>query len=382
MGVFIILVILALLGVVFFLSYLSYRTSNFPVFRNMTGGRKKRAWLICFLIYLAVCAALTLTLNLVNTVICLVHLGGFWLLSELVFLIIRKKRYGPDSKAASAIPLFTWLPGVCAIIFTVCYMLVAWYLCTSVREKDYTIESDHLKGDLRIVQFADSHVGATFDAEGLHNYVLEINALNPDIVLITGDFVDDDTSREDMLGSCEALGDLNTKYGVFFSYGNHDKGYFSEEARGWSNSDLYESLVKNGVIVLQDDVQLVDGRFYVIGRQDKSESYRGVIRKTPAELMEGLDPDLYKIVLDHQPAEYREEALAGADLVLSGHTHGGQFFPFNQMGVLTGEYDRSYGHEQRDHTDFIVTSGISDWSLIFKTGCRSEYVVIDIHGTA
>ena len=53
MGVFIILVILALLGVVFFLSYLSYRTSNFPVFRNMTGGRKKRAWLICFLIYLA-----------------------------------------------------------------------------------------------------------------------------------------------------------------------------------------------------------------------------------------------------------------------------------------------------------------------------------------
>jgi predicted MPP superfamily phosphohydrolase len=140
--------------------------------------------------------------------------------------------------------------------------------------------------------------------------------------------------------------------------------------------------VKNGVIVLQDDVQLVDGRFYVIGRQDKSESYRGVIRKTPAELMEGLDPDLYKIVLDHQPVEYREEALAGADLVLSGHTHGGQFFPFNQMGVLTGEYDRSYGHEQRDHTDFIVTSGISDWSLIFKTGCRSEYVVIDIHGTA
>ena len=111
MGVFIILVILALLGVVFFLSYLSYRTSNFPVFRNMTGGRKKRAWLICFLIYLAVCAALTLTLNLVNTVICLVHLGGFWLLSELVFLIIRRRRYPVENEELDRLAVRTFKDG-------------------------------------------------------------------------------------------------------------------------------------------------------------------------------------------------------------------------------------------------------------------------------
>ena len=67
--------------------------------------------------------------------------------------------------------------------------------------------------------------------------------------------------------------------------------------------------------------------------------------------------------------------------MLSGHSHGGQFFPFNNIGVLTRQYDRSYGYERREGTDFIVTSGISDWSLIFKTGCKSEYVVIDVHGT-
>jgi predicted MPP superfamily phosphohydrolase len=59
---------------------------------------------------------------------------------------------------------------------------------------------------------------------------------------------------------------------------------------------------------------------------------------------------------------------------------GGQFFPFNNIGVLTRQYDRSYGLERRGNTDYIVTSGISDWNLIFKTGCRSEYVVIDVHG--
>jgi predicted MPP superfamily phosphohydrolase len=92
-----------------------------------------------------------------------------------------------------------------------------------------------------------------------------------------------------------------------------------------------ENLAKNDVIVLQDEVRLIDDRFYVIGRQDKSEEDRGAGRKTPAQLMEGLEPDLYRIVLDHQPCEYDQEEAAGASLVLSGHTHGGQFFPFNDI---------------------------------------------------
>lgn len=384
-GVIAFLLVLAILGIIFFLGYLSLRTADFPIVRRMTGGSKKKGMLLCFLFYLAVSAVLTLTMGIVNTVICIIHLGGFWLLSELLFRIIRiirGRKSGEGQAASSSRSMYTWLPGICAIIFTIIYMTIAWYLCNHVVEKNYTLESDTLKGDLRVVQIADSHLGTTFDADGLHDYVLKINDLHPDVVVITGDFVDDDTSREDMIKGCEALGDLRTKYGVYFTYGNHDKGYFSEKAKGWTNEELQENLEKNGVVVMQDDVQLIDDRFYIIGRQDKSEESRGEVRKTPAELMEGLDPDLYKIVLDHQPLEYDEEALAGADLVLSGHTHGGQFFPVNQMGVMTKQFDRSYGHEKRDHTDFIVTSGISDWRLLFKTGCQSEYVVADIHGTA
>ena len=70
------------------------------------------------------------------------------------------------------------------------------------------------------------------------------------------------------------------------------------------------------------------------------------------------------------------------DLVLSGHTHGGQLFPLMTIENLTKMTpdDHVYGYEQRENTNFIVTSGISDWAIKFKTGCKSEYLMIDIEG--
>ena len=370
MGAFQAIAYSVLASIIFCIGYISFRTARFPAVQMITGGRRWLAVLLCAALYLVIGYILYRVMNGVNAAIVSIHFGGFWLLCELLFLILRKITHKPAP---------VWAPGVFAILFTVCYMIAAWYLCSHVWEKDYSLENNRLKGNLRIIQFADSHVGTTFHAQGLHDYVEKINALHPDIVVITGDFVDDSTTREDMIGSCEALGDLETKYGVFFSYGNHDKGYYAE--KGWNNDDLLEHLAKNNVTVLQDEALLIDKRFYVIGRQDRfAAMWGGSSRKTPAELTDGLDPDLYKVVLDHQPVEYDEEAKADVDLVLSGHTHGGQFFPFNNTGVLTHEYDRSYGHEKRGTTDFIVTSGISDWALIFKTGCRSEYVVVDVHG--
>ena len=86
-------------------------------------------------------------------------------------------------------------------------------------------------------------------------------------------------------------------------------------------------------------------------------------------------------MLDHQPSDFAREAAAGADLVLCGHTHGGQFIPIRRAGELLGVNDRTYGYERRGGTDFIVSSGISNWTFRFKTGCFSEYVVIDVAGT-
>ena len=113
-----------------------------------------------------------------------------------------------------------------------------------------------------------------------------------------------------------------------------------------------------------------------MGRADASN--RG--RKSIEDLTKDIDPGKYIIVLNHQPTDYDNEAASNVDLVLSGHTHGGQFFPMTLFGNSFGGNDRAYGHEKRNGTDFIVTSGIADWELKFKTGTKSEYVVINVKG--
>ena len=203
---------------------------------------------------------------------------------------------------------------------------------------------------------------------------------NADAVFIVGDFVDDDTSKEDMIASCRLMAELKAPYGVYFVLGNHDRGYYGSARRGFSVTELTDELQKNGVTVLKDQIVSAGG-INVAGRLDYSvvREQHGT-RLSPAELMAKAAPGGYTVVLDHQPVEYDLLGASGADLVLSGHTHGGQLFPLNQVGRMIGAVDRVYGHEKRGAADFIVTSGISNWALKFKTGTRSEYVVINIKG--
>ena len=170
---------------------------------------------------------------------------------------------------------------------------------------------------------------------------------NPDIVLIAGDFVDDGTTRQQMVEACRALGSLQTTYGVYFASGNHDKGYHDPAARGFTGDDLITELKKNNVKVLQDENTLIDNRFYIIGRKDFSEILRGNPRQSMNELLQNLNKEKFSIILDHQPNDYNNQTDAEADLVLSGHTHGGQLFPLNKVGEWIGANDKTYGYEKR-----------------------------------
>ena len=132
---------------------------------------------------------------------------------------------------------------------------------------------------------------------------------------------------------------------------------------------------ENRVHILEDEVAVVGG-LCIVGRRDASFGPRAEL----ATLLENVDPEKYIIVLDHEPTDYENEAATAADLVVSGHTHGGQLIPLGTVGELFAGNDRTYGVEKRNGTDFIVTSGISDWALHFKTGTRSEYVIITLNG--
>lgn len=373
---------------------------------------KDRKWL-GILISVATCAVfiliLSLTMGYINAIIVTIYMILFWLVCELVFWLAgkvknRTKLAADDTTKSNTIQndiaenntaesnmeigvktqkRKIYYAGITAIVVTIVYMSWGWYQAHNVWQKDYTIHTDKAVGSIKLALIADSHTGTTFDGDGFAEHVKEIQAQKPDAVLIAGDFVDDDTSLSDMKKCCEALGTLDTKYGVYYVFGNHDKGYYASERRGYDGDDIVAELEKNGVTVLQDETVLLDDSFYITGRQDLSEvTDRGGSRADIEDLVKDLDDDKYQIVMDHQPADYENEKAAGVDLVLSGHTHGGQMLLMKLFQEITGVggNDQIYGLEDLDGSDFLVTSGISDWAIKFKTGCRSEYVIINIQG--
>ncbi len=352
--------------------YLASRIYRFGFTKRISHGNKRTGIAVCLAIVLLLFVGLWLWMGYMNAVICILHLVAFSLIFDGIFWLVgkmSKKKMKPYYAVAAA------------VIFSVCYLTAGWHLAHDVRQTSYTIETEKATGNLRIVLFSDSHIGTTFDGAGFLTYVNEMQEKHPDVVVITGDFVDDDTSKEDMIAACSALGTLKTTYGVYYAFGNHDKGYYDAAYRGYDGDDLIAELEKNQVIVLQDESRLIDDRFYIIGRQDLSEEAEsGGTRETMSGLTEPLDMDKFTIVLDHQPCDYENQVRAGVDLVLSGHTHGGQLFPLAFISGLVSENEKIYGYEKQGNTNFIVTSGISDWAIRFKTGCKSEYVVIDVKG--
>lgn len=358
--------------------YLVSRFRRFGVVKAVAGERE---WLRCLLACVPLlCMAIYAVFDTVNAVIILLHLAAFWLIGDLVTAIVRRVRKRGAGKGGRFRVYWT---GVIVLLVCAVYLAIGHYNAFHVDRTVYELTTDKSLpgGKLRVVLIADSHVDTTFDAEGFEEYTKRIAAENPDLVIFAGDFVDDSTSREDMVAACRALGNIETKYGVFYAYGNHDKGYYN--SRGYTPEELEEQLKSNGVTVLEDKTVSILNQVCIIGRMDASEGDRKNSTKkrmSMEEITKGIDQSQYTIVIDHQPNDYEAEAASGVDLVLSGHTHGGQLIPLGPIGLLMGANDAVYGKEVRGNTTFIVTSGISDWAIDYKTGTKSEYVVIDITG--
>ncbi len=329
-------------------------------------ARKTGRFGIGLLVVFAAVAAIALILDVNNAIVIVINFTVFLLLGDLVSFIV---------KTASGRDISGYAAPVSAALCVV-YLVIGWILMHGMWETDYDLTTEKAVGSVRIAHIADSHVGTGFSGKGFGERLSKISETQPDILVITGDFVDDSTGREDMEDACRVLSQFKTKYGIYFCFGNHDRGYYSNERRGYSGEDLVAELEKNGVTVLEDEPVLIDDRFYVIGRCDAG--YGGSSRKSMEDLVKDLDKDKYMIVLDHQPTDYDSEAAAGVDLVLSGHTHGGQLWPLEYVQPLVSENDNVRGLERRGDTDFIVTDGISDWAIKFRTGCRSEFNLINV----
>ena len=223
---------------------------------------------------------------------------------------------------------------------------------------------------LKVVVAGDLHLMPTpFDEVRALRYVQSIMQLEPDLILLVGDYARGASTNASMSPqkAAQFLQGLSAPCGVFAIQGNHDFTF------GWNN--WKKELTRAGIRVLSDESALItlqDGRkLQLSGLLDNSRYFKKQIPKRQS-------PHIPHILLSHRPEVDHILSEGDADFIISGHTHGGQLFPLNKVGEWIGANDNTYGLEKRNKTNFIVTSGLSAWAIKFKTGTKSEFVVIDI----
>ena len=239
---------------------------------------------------------------------------------------------------------------------------------------------------LKIVLLADTHFGYSINCRHAQKMAEKINAQDPDIVCIAGDIFDNDYDAiSDPEGVCNALKSIKSRYGVYACWGNHDldepilAGFtFGGKKKDQADPRMEQLLRDANIHLLTDEAELINDKFYVVGRNDSSRTHKlGGQRLSPAQLTKDLDLDKPVIFIDHQPKQLQETADAGADLDLCGHTHDGQIFPGNLFIHLF--WENSFGYLKKDNMHNIVTSGVGVWGPDMRVGTNCEICPITVH---
>lgn len=278
--------------------------------------------------------------------------------------------------------------GICAVVVL---GLSAWgaYNARIIQVTPYEITVNKDGGrleNLNVVLAADLHLGYNIGTAHMMQMVDKINEQNADIVVFAGDIFDNEyEALDDPEELIAVLQKIQSKYGVYACYGNHDveekilAGFtFGGNKKKESSIQMDEFLERAGIHLLQDEAVLIDDSFYLYGRPDAQRPGRGInMRKTAAELMGELDTEKPVIVIDHEPKELQELADAGVDIDLCGHTHDGQMFPANLITALM--WENSYGYLKKDHMHTIVTSGVGLFGPNMRVGTIAEICPITVH---
>ncbi|MCK4533247.1 metallophosphoesterase [bacterium] len=223
-----------------------------------------------------------------------------------------------------------------------------------------------VKSEFSIVQLSDLHLNSLTSIQWLQSIIDKTNKLNPDLIVITGDLIDQGIHNFENL--YQPLKRLKSKYGVIAITGNHEfyagVNHFLEIAK---QSNIL--VLRNEKISLADTVE-------IIGIDD--ETSRRFSEKGPNLKQAMKDCDLNKpvILLSHQPKYFREAVKSGIDLQLSGHTHAGQIPPMDLIVWLVFKYP--WGLYQFKNSYIYTTCGTGTWGPPMRLFSRSEIVKITL----
>lgn len=310
----------------------------------------------------------------------LIWIGSFWLAALLYFFlavvlldILRAAHHFLPFFPSFVTRNYATAKQVLAFCLAslVSILLLAGYVNSvfpRVRTLNLAIEKK--AGDLKkldIVAISDIHIGTIVGRSRVSRIVDRINSLDPDIVLLPGDIVDEDISDPGNDGLGAPLNEIRSRFGVFAATGNHE--YIS----GIEQATVF--MAEHNIELLRDRAVKVADAFYIVGREDLMSNRNGKTpRKALEELMQDVDRDSPVIMMDHQPFRLQEAASAGVDLQLSGHTHYGQLWPINY--IVRAIYEVAWGYKKIGDTHYYVSNGVGTWGPPLRIGNRPEIVHI------
>ena len=290
------------------------------------------------------------------------YISGLALLMDFIQLIVKK--FPGEKKHWDKV----YRSGLLPILITVIVIGYSFWNMRNVRVTEYTVHTGKEIRDegYKICLISDLHFPTTMNGSKLEEYCMDISNKEVDAVVLCGDIVDERSTKAEMKRAFQVLSGITTKLGIYYVYGNHDRAHYSRKAP-FTEEELEKAI---------DEAVAVNDEFTIIGRDDRSVAER----MSSKDLLQGVDENDFLLLLDHQPVELKDNAAAGYDLQLSGHTHAGQMWPVGPLTTLFRMVELNYGFRKEGDFQAIVTSGISGWGYSLRTGKHSEYVIIKIVG--
>ncbi len=219
-----------------------------------------------------------------------------------------------------------------------------------------------------IAQISDLHVGPTIKRPYVEDVLEKISHLNPDLIAVTGDLVDG--SVKYLKSELQPLKDMIAPYGTFFVTGNHE--YYSGVDLWLDETDRLgmKNLINSNELISRSGDQIA-----IAGITDlKAHQIKPAHKSDPGLALRSVPDNITKIVLAHQPNSIHSVHEIGADLQLSGHTHGGQFWPFTYLTKIVNPYIAGF----YDHygTQIYVNRGTGYWGPPLRIGVPAEITLI------
>ncbi|MDO7253639.1 metallophosphoesterase [Helicobacter cappadocius] len=234
-----------------------------------------------------------------------------------------------------------------------------------------SISLKNLSTPLKVVQLSDVHISTLMTREKVKKIVDKVNAQNPDIIVLTGDIIDTQSRFAEL--AIEELKNLKATYGVYYVLGNHEYYHDINNIIKKLKDIGLNVLINQNILVQVDKKPILN----IAGIADLMGDKVGFLKPNIDKTLQGINTNIPTLLLSHQPKIISQTQDKPIDLILSGHTHGGQIFPFSLAVLLDQPFIKGLHHITKNQTLYI-NQGTNLWGPPMRIGTHYEITIINL----